>query len=300
MTDTVSAAGLRDETRRQCDVCATILRETRHSWCLRCPGCGFLASTLSPHIGDGVAVDSVDETRRESALLRLRRKNFERILDLLDRHPRVAKGGELLEIGCAHGWFLDAAARRGYHVHGIEPDAPTAEVAARRGHDVRVGFFPHALDADCRYDVIVFNDVFEHLPDVRTAVSECRARLRPGGLLVINLPSSRGTLFRIAALMDRVGLPGPYERLWQKGFPSPHLSYFHPALLTHLVESQGFVEVHRARLASIEVRGLWQRVRYDRNAGTVSSAIVWIVVVLASPVLRLLPGDVALQIFRAK
>ena len=98
--------------------------------------------------------------------------------------------------------------------------------------------------------------------------------------------------------MDRFGIAGPHERLWQKGFPSPHLSYFHPALLTRLVEPQGFTNIHSGHLASIDFRGLWQRLRYDRSAGVASSAIVWTGVVLASPLLRLLPGDIALQIFR--
>lgn len=290
---------LRAAEPRRCTVCEATMRETRHPWCFRCPQCGFLASTLPAHIDDGAAADAVDEKRREDALTRLRKKNFERILDLLGEHAGYA-GGELLEVGCAHGWFLDAAARRGYNVHGIEPDGPMAEVAARRGYDVKVGFFPQSLDANRRYDIIVFNDVFEHLPDVRSAIAACRVRLRPRGLLVVNLPSSRGTLFRVAALMDRLGISGPYERLWQKGFPSPHLSYFHPAALTRFVERQGFAQIYSGRLDSIDVRGLWQRVRYDRNAGVASSAIIWTGVMIASPLLRLLPEDIALQIFRVR
>jgi len=286
------------DAHRRCAVCDSPMRKTRHVWCFRCPTCGFLASTLVPHIADGAATDAVDETRRQGALMRLRKRNFERILDALDRHAGAGRR-ELLEVGCAHGWFLEAAARRGYSVHGIEPDAQSAAVAMSRGYDVKVGFFPGALDDDRGYDTIVFNDVFEHLSDVRSATALCRAKLRPGGLLVINLPNSNGALFRIASAVDRLGISGPYERLWQKGFPSPHLSYFNPDALTRLVVSHGFAEVHRERLASVEVRGLWQRVRYDRNAGIAGSLVVWTAVTLANPLLKVLPGDIALQIFRA-
>jgi SAM-dependent methyltransferase len=286
------------EAHRRCAVCDSPMRKARHVWCFRCPMCGFLASTLAPHIGDGVAVNAVDETRREGALLRLRQKNFERILDLLDKHTQPPRR-ELLEVGCAHGWFLEAAERRGYSVQGIEPDVPSAAVAASRGYDVKVGFFTGALDVDRRYDIIVFNDVFEHLPDVRSATALCRTKLRPGGLLVINLPNSDGALFRIASAMDRLGISGPYERLWQKGFPSPHLSYFNPDALSQLVVSYGFAEVHRGRLASVDVHGLWERVRYDRKAGFAGTLIVWTAVTLANPLLKMLPGDIALQIFRA-
>jgi hypothetical protein len=162
-----------------------------------------------------------------------------------------------------------------------------------------VGVFPDALQAERCYDIIAFNDVFEHLADVRFATASSRARLRAGGLLVINLPNSKGALFRIASTMDRFGISGPYERLWQKGFPSPHLSYFHPRALTRLVTSYGFAEVYRGRLESVAVRGLWERVRYGRKASTAESVLVWTAVALASPLLRIIPGDIALQIFRA-
>jgi hypothetical protein len=118
-------------------------------------------------------------------------------------------------------------------------------------------------------------------------------------LLVLNLPNSRGTLFRTAALLDSIGLSGPYERLWQKGFPSPHLSYFHPAALSRLAEREGFAEIHRGRLASIDIDDLWQRLRYDRSTGIAALAFLWCGIALAAPFLLVLPGDISLQIFRA-
>jgi 2-polyprenyl-3-methyl-5-hydroxy-6-metoxy-1,4-benzoquinol methylase len=283
---------------RLCAVCDGRMRPTRHAWCFRCPACGFLAASLPPHIGDATADDAVDEERREKAFLNLRRKNFERILDVVGEQmgPVPCEG---LEAGCAHGWFLEAAARRGYSMQGIEPDAPTAAAAAAAGHDVTVGFFPDDLVPNRRYSLIVFNDVFEHLPDPRAALAACRDRLRPRGLLVLNLPNSRGTLFRTAALFDSIGLSGPYERLWQKGFPSPHLSYFHPAALSRLAGREGFAEIHRGRLVSLDIGGLWQRLRYNRSTGIAASAFLWCGIALAAPFLRVLPGDISLQIFRA-
>lgn len=279
-----------------CPVCGAALRRTRHDWVLCCPDCGHLASTLEPANEHPAADGRIDEERREAALSTLRRRNFEIILDRLA--ALSVHGSALLDVGCAHGWFLDAAARRGYVVEGVEPDRRIGARAAERGHAVVAGFFPDALPATARYDVIAFNDVFEHVDDPRRVLAACRDRLHPGGLLVVNLPSSRGVFFRVASALDRIGVHGPYERLWQKGFPSPHRSYFHPAGLVRLAERHGFREAYRGTLASIQRQGLWQRLRFDTSAPVLVSATLWVGICLAAPLLHRLPADISLHIFR--
>jgi SAM-dependent methyltransferase len=279
-----------------CPVCDARIHPLRHDWCFMCPACGFLASNLKPHIGDAQDAGVLNEERCEIALAALRKKNFERNLDRIDSMSEPSRR-TLLEVGCAHGWFLDLAVRRRYEVHGIEPDAPVGALALSKGHDVSIGFFPRAVTPGTRYEVIVFNDVFEHLPDPRAALTSCRQLLRLEGLPVVNLPSSRGTFFRIATLLDRLGISGPHERMWQKGFPSPHLSYF-AVTVTQLARREGFAELYRGTLVTIDRRGLWQRLRFDRRSSLLGAAVAWLGIMLASPLLVWLPSDITLQIYR--
>lgn len=44
---------------------------------------------------------------------------------------------------------------------------------------------------DCSFDVVVSSDVFEHVPDIRKALSECRRVLRPGGRMLALFPFFR-------------------------------------------------------------------------------------------------------------
>ena len=113
----------------------------------------------------------------------------------------------------------------------------------------------------------------------------------------MNLPSSKGALYRLARLMDRIGLPGPLARLWQRGFPSPHLSYFHPELLAELLGRAGFREVHRGSLATFTHAGLWQRLRWDRGSSLPVAAAMWMGLSLMIPFARILPSDISLQVF---
>ncbi|HYN41069.1 MAG TPA: class I SAM-dependent methyltransferase [Thermoanaerobaculia bacterium] len=261
-----------------------------------CRQCGFLASSLVPAIGDDASHEAIDETRRRQALDGLRHSNFECVLDAI-QPLRTSFSTRLLDVGCAHGWFLRAAARRGYLATGLEPDATIATEARRDGHSVISGFFPGDLPDDAVFDVITFHDVFEHLPSPREAAAACFQRLSPGGLLVLVLPSSKGTLFRLARLLSRFGLHGPLDRLWQRGFPSPHLTYFHPDALDSLLQPLGFREVHRATLPSFTRKGLWQRLRYDQRSSFLVSVVQWLALGLLSPMQRLLPSDISFQVF---
>jgi 2-polyprenyl-3-methyl-5-hydroxy-6-metoxy-1,4-benzoquinol methylase len=266
-----------------------------HYWS-RCGQCGFLRSSLQPAFGVSGALD---EARRSHALEDLRRASFESVLDRLSEiSPR--RPAAMLDVGSAHGWFLQAASRRGYRAMGIEPDAAMAEQSRQAGCDVVDGYFPRDLPEDLHFDVISFNDVFEHLPDPRAAAAACFQRLNPGGMLAITLPSSKGALFRIARLLDAIGLHRPFDRMWQRGFPSPHLSYFHPEGLATMLADTGFDEVYAGQLPSFTRTGLWQRLRFDHRSSWLGSAVMFAPLYLLAGMFSLLPADLSVQVFRRR
>jgi SAM-dependent methyltransferase len=277
-----------------CPVCGSGLRGPTAGFRYDCPRCAYACARLRPAIG--VEAGAIHEDARATALAGLRQRNFETVLNRLAACG--ADRGDLLEVGCAHGWFLDAARRRGYAVSGIEPDRAIAAHAARRGHRVVHGLFPRALPSDARFDVIVFNDVFEHLDDPRAALAVVHGALRPEGVVAINLPNSRGVFYRVAEVLRRLGWRGPHDRLWQVGFPSPHLSYFHPDALAHLAVDAGFAEADRQPLPSLMRQGLWHRLRYDAHASWASCAVIWLALSLTIPIVQRLPSDISLAIFR--
>ncbi len=279
-----------------CLVCQSAMTGPNRGYWYECRGCGFLASSLTPAIEDGASHETIDETGRREALDGLRHSNFELVLDAL-QPLRTSCPTRLLDVGCAHGWFLQAAARRGYLATGLEPDATIAAQARGDGLSVISGFFPRCLPEHAVFDVISFHDVFEHLPSPREAAASCFQRLSPGGLLVLVVPSSKGVLFRLARLFSRAGFHGPLDRLWQRGFPSPHLTYFHPDALDRLLRPHGFRQVHRATLPSFSRTGLWQRLRYDRRSSFVVSVVQWLALGLLCPMQALLPSDISFQVF---
>jgi SAM-dependent methyltransferase len=207
----------------------------------RCEACGFLKSFFPIEINKA---SRIDETARETALKPLRTRSFQTILDDIARD--VPPPASVLDVGSAHGWFMEEAERRGYSVTGIEPRF--RDRSARQGQR-RARIFPDA--APGRYDLITFNDVFEHLPEPAKMMRAVAERLTPNGRAIINLPVSDGLIFRITRLAARLGLCGPLERMWQKGLPSPHLSYFSPHTLQRLAEANGLTLI-RSKPASLD------------------------------------------------
>jgi SAM-dependent methyltransferase len=270
-------------TSRPCQACGGTATVTQDPWAFRCGVCGTWTSSLD----DLPVTISLDEQSRRTGLEAIRRENFERVLDALGR-VRNLHGARVLDVGAAHGWFVEAASRRGADAVGIEPDAVVAAMATERGLAVRSGWFPDDLPVGEQYDVIAFNDVFEHLRDPRAVLEQIRHRLRPGGCLLLSLPDAHGLGFRLARTLRRVGLRGPYQRLWQVGFPSPHLWYFSRAGLVRLLTDSGLRVAFSGSLPTLTRRGLWHRVHFERRP-SVGSAVQWASIWLLAPVFNARP-----------
>jgi SAM-dependent methyltransferase len=270
-------------------------------WAARCPECGTWASNLEPAINEqttDVTTDTeIDAAARVVGLEQLRRENFRRVLDRIGALVPLS-GARLLDIGSAHGWFLEEAAARGARATGVEPDEDVAAGPLGKGLDVRPGYFPDVVWESETFDVVTFNDVLEHIPNAGATLDACERALRPGGVISINIPSADGLGYRVAGAAARIGMRGPFERFWQHGLPSPHCHYFTRASLARLLGDRGFAVEEVDALSAISRRGLWERVHTFRRtspASVVSFAALW----AAAPVLnRPRNSDIVLALAR--
>ena len=280
----------------QCELCSTALQPGLAPWHWRCPGCGLETTTLEPGIDREVMGDELDEDKREQALRPIRNRNFAAlllwILDQVKGKMSDGKRLRLLDVGCAHGWFIEKAAAS-FDVLGLEPDPFIAERTRQRAIPVRLGYFPQAIDASEIFDIIVFNDVLEHIPQARNVLLDCIAHLTPDGLIVVNAPDRRGIFYRLSKVFHRLGWPGPFNRMWQTGLPSPHLYYFDTASMTRLAEAAGLRVHSTRRLPSLTVKGLYSRIRAVKDLSVLQSRAVSLGSLMLIPVLRLLPSDIS-------
>jgi len=149
-------------------------------------------------------------------------------IKVLEKIGRYKKNGKLLEIGCANGFFLDEARRRGWEVCGIEISRWAADYAKNKlglniiRKDIAAAEFP-----DRYFDVIVMLDVIEHLPDPKYVLLEIRRILKDDGILYISTPN-------IASLISRM-----LKAKWW-GINRYHLYYFSKNTLEKMIDASGF------------------------------------------------------------
>jgi SAM-dependent methyltransferase len=153
------------------------------------------------------------------------RATFRRNVIEIGRHRPPP--GRLLDVGCGPGLLLEEAAALSWTASGLEPSAWAVEEAKRRGLDVRQGTTDTADLAPASFDVIVANDVIEHVPDPVAFGKQLHELLKPGGVVYLCTPD-------VSSLVART-----LRRWWWSVLPG-HLFYFSPATLARALEASGF------------------------------------------------------------
>ena len=244
---------MKDLRSMECAVCGDVMLKGAGSY-YSCASCGYMASDMEPSAG----------SESDEALESVRTANFDSICGVLkSRYPTLKS---ILDVGCAGGLFLKFASGEGFDCFGLEPESAKASWVRERGYAAGAGFFPGAewLDGK-KFDIIIFNDSFEHIPDPASVINGIKRHLNDNGAAVISLPSSDGIIFAAASLLSKFGVWGPMHRLWQKDIVSPHLHYFNPKNLEVLFVKNGFRMDGVLPLKYYSLDRLWARCRYHSS-----------------------------------
>lgn len=199
-----------------CFVCGgghlvTLYRPVRApGFVVRCPECGFVfvasvddsrsiideqsTAEIEEHLRDSRDLDELAgcwEVRELDGKLVEESALGANARDALLRIGRyTSPPGRLLDFGCGWGFFLGAAGEQGWEMYGLEPLPGHAlytrgKVGANVITDIlRDGTFPENY-----FDVITAFQVFEHLPDPAGDLARLSQALRPGGIMLVEVPN---------------------------------------------------------------------------------------------------------------
>ena len=136
-------------------------------------------------------------------------------------------GGRLLDVGCATGFFLEAASEH-WDVTGVELSAFAAGYARREfGHNVLNGDIAEVDLPDAAFDVVTLWNTVEHVSDPRNVIAHVARVAAPDALIVLTTGNSAGPLAR----RDLAN--------WNLMTPPEHLYFFDPATITRLLVGAG-------------------------------------------------------------
>ena len=206
---------------------------------LECGGCGlvfqaemrFAAPSYAPGVEDEIYGSAKADLFREA-------------LDFLDR--ALPARGRLLDVGCAGGELLRAAAARGWEAEGVEIDPALAVKALAHGFEVYPKPVEEAGLEGGAYGAVTVFEVFSQMGKPAAAAAELLRVMAPGGVLYIREFSAAFHLF-----LFRLDSTGLFRRLGARPYIIHNLN-FTAKTLRFLLESAGFraVRIRNSRPTS--------------------------------------------------
>jgi 2-polyprenyl-3-methyl-5-hydroxy-6-metoxy-1,4-benzoquinol methylase len=137
--------------------------------------------------------------------------------------------GRLLDVGCAYGPFLQAAAAEGLRPEGAEisPEA-AGYVREHLGYPVWTGAFEAYPPEQGAFDAVTMWYVIEHFTDLDAVLRKTGELLRPGGVFAFSTPNLKGGTGRF------------YPHRFLHGSPFDHFSLWCPRTARRVLRRYGF------------------------------------------------------------
>ena len=137
-------------------------------------------------------------------------------------------------MGSGVGEFIFSLGRNGLQVAGVEPDEYIASYSREQlGLPVITDLYNESLYLPESFDAITFIQVLEHVEDPIVTLKIAHQHLRPGGLIVVDVPSYNNPRILAYRLTHQ-------SRLVKTDFIPPHNYYYTRESLSQIAVRAGF------------------------------------------------------------
>ncbi len=178
--------------------------------------------------------------------------------------------GRLLDVGCGEGYFLKYFSDQGWQVRGLDFTSDGVDRHFPELHErMETGNLFDLLDREAesgeRYDLVVCNNVLEHVIDPLKLLADLKKVVAPGGMVRLAVPNDGSWLQQLV-----VDLGLAKKDFWV--CPPEHLSYFTVDTLRDLLERTGWRTLDVLTAFPIELYLLNEASNYtkDRSLGRAS------------------------------
>jgi SAM-dependent methyltransferase len=147
------------------------------------------------------------------------------------------KGGNVLDVGCATGLFLECFFMgANWQACGVDLSPVASQIARNKGIRVWRGELRQAQFPDSSFDVITMLDAFYYLPRPLIELSELYRILKRNGSLVLELPMATSRIWRMSSRLGKF-ITRSHGSVLEN---SDHLFYFTPWSISLLLNRCGF------------------------------------------------------------
>lgn len=218
----------------------------------RCPRCGLLQTELgkpywqflkefytSGYFQGDIAKGAYKDYQEDKPFIARNMHTF------FSRLLRVKQKGKLLDVGCAYGYGVELALKRGFDAYGFDPSPDAiAKSTPEVKHRIREGSITDVTYPEKTFDAITLFDVFEHLSDPIADLKKLATFLKDDGVVMI----ATGDTGSLAAKI--------LKRRWTFYIPPQHLFFFNRETITETLKRAGLVPVTFFRI------GKWLSLSY--------------------------------------
>jgi 2-polyprenyl-3-methyl-5-hydroxy-6-metoxy-1,4-benzoquinol methylase len=226
--------------RGECIVCGSNKFDSLYRGILRCNTCGHsfaeldMSETEFQKIYNGGYFQG-DEYLNYIDDKDVLQKNFRKRLKTLKKYLENGTYNSLLEIGCAHGFFLELAEKLIEDVTGIDVTKDGTEYAREILHlnAIHGDFLQHDF-GDKKFDIVCMWDTIEHLRSPHLYIKKISDHMNPGGIIAITTGDIESSMSRIR------------KEKWRLIHPPTHVHYFSKKSITFLLQNYGFSVIHQS------------------------------------------------------
>jgi 2-polyprenyl-3-methyl-5-hydroxy-6-metoxy-1,4-benzoquinol methylase len=142
----------------------------------------------------------------------------------------------VLEVGCGRGGFA-INLKKEAEIWGVEPNPKAAQEARSKGYQTCIGTYDEVahLLKDKYFDLVVCNDVIEHMPDHDLFLQKIKKKLAPKGCIVGSIPNVRFYQNMYDLIVKR-----NWEYTDQGILDRTHLRFFTEKSLIRTMQSNGY------------------------------------------------------------
>jgi len=152
---------------------------------------------------------------------------------------RFIHGGKAIDVGASFGWFIECAPKS-WKVMGVDQSKNAAAYARSQGLRVYTGTERKLMRKPSHFDLITLHNALEHLSHPLQSLRILHKALKKDGMVVIAVPNKNGLINRCAYALALIHMYRPIFTLFQVESTSPHLFYYSPQSITHMLNLAGF------------------------------------------------------------